>query len=385
MHYFLIAGEASGDLHGAELVKALREADHAARFTFLGGDAMAGAAGVGPLIHYRDMAFMGFSEVLRNLRPIFSNLRRARRALADSRPDCFIPIDYPGFNLKVAKTASKLGIPVYWYISPKIWAWKEWRVKSIRRLVRRMLCILPFEPQFYAGHGYGSATYVGNPSVEEIDRALAAVGPRDEFLRRHRLRDRDIIALLPGSRRGEIRCNLPVMDAVARRFPQYTVVVAGAPGIEPEFYEAMTRFTVVRGATHELLAHSHAALVTSGTATLEAALAAVPQVVTYRSNGSKLAYKIMRRVIKGDFVSLPNLIAGREIIPEQLLHMWTPDIVAGRLAAITAGGSETRAAQLDGYAGMRRILGPAGAATRAAAVVTGDLHSLGGGKDNYGD
>ncbi|MDO4320016.1 MAG: lipid-A-disaccharide synthase [Bacteroidales bacterium] len=369
MHYFIIAGEASGDLHASRLITALRERDTDARFTFLGGDCMAAAAGTGPLIHYRDMAYMGFSEVLRHLGPIFSNLRRTRRALADSRPDCMIAVDYPSFNLKVAKTAHRLGIPVYWYISPKIWAWKQWRVKSIRRLVRRMLCILPFEPAFYAAHGYNAAEYVGNPSVEEIDAALAAVGQRDEFLRRHRLRDHAIIALLPGSRRGEIKCNLPVMNAVARQFPQYTIAVAGAPGIDDAFYESLTSFTVVRGATHELLAHSHAALVTSGTATLEAALAGVPQVVTYRSNGSKTAYNIMKKLLHVSFVSLPNLIVGHEIIPEQLLHLCTPDIVADRLARLTRRNSPEREAQLEGYADMRRRLGGPGAADRAAEAI----------------
>lgn len=373
MHYFLIAGEASGDLHAAELIGALRRVDGEARFTFLGGDAMAAAAGHEPVIHYSRMAYMGFSEVLRNLRTIFGNLRRARDVLRAERPDCFIPVDYPSFNLKVARTAAEAGIPVYWYISPKIWAWKQWRVKAIRKVVRRMLCILPFEPDFYAGHDFSRAVYVGNPSVEEIDRALAAVGPREDFMRRHRLRDRPVIALLPGSRRGEIRCNLPVMDAVARRFPQYTIAVAGAPGIEPEFYESVTRFVVVRGATHELLAHSHAALVTSGTATLEAALAGVPQVVTYRSNGSKLAYNLMKRLLHVSYVSLPNLIASREIIPEQLLHLCTPDIVSERLQALTRNGSPAREAQLEGYAEMRRILGPAGAAERAAGEIYADL------------
>lgn len=373
MHYFIIAGEASGDLHASRLIEALRERDADARFTFLGGDKMARAAGTSPLIHYRDMAYMGFSEVLRHLGPIFSNLRLTRRALADSRPDCLIAVDYPSFNLKVAKTAHKLGIPVYWYISPKIWAWKQWRVKSIRQLVRRMLCILPFEPDFYASHGYTDAQYVGNPSVEEIDAALAAVGPRDEFLRRHRLRDHPVIALLPGSRRGEIRCNLPVMNAVARQFPQYTIAVAAAPGIDDSFYESLTTFPLVHGATHELLAHSHVALITSGTATLESALASVPQVVMYRSNGSKTAYNLMKKLLHVSFVSLPNLITGREIIPEQLLHLCTPDIVAEKLSRLTRRDSPERQAQLEGYAEMRRRLGGPGAAGRAADIIVSDL------------
>ena len=376
MHYYLIAGEASGDLHAAALIKSLRQIDPEARFTFLGGDLMAAEAGTDPLIHYRDMAFMAFSEVLRHLRLIFANLHRARQVLSDKSPDCLILIDYPSFNLKVAKTAAKLNIPVYYYISPKLWAWKKWRVKTIRRIVRRVLCILPFEPAFYAENNYDRAIYVGNPSVEEIEAALATVAPRDEFLKQHRLRDRRILALLPGSRRGEIKCNLPVMDAVARQFPQYTIVVAGAPTIPDEFYAELTKFAVVRDSTHTLLAHAHAALVTSGTATLESALATTPQVEMYRSNGSKLAYNLMKALLSVKFVALPNLIAGRAIIPEMLLHSCTPEAVGNELAALMPDNSPQRKAQLDGYAEMRQCLGTTPAANNAARVVYEDLLKL---------
>lgn len=376
MHYFLIAGEASGDLHASQLMRELAAADPQARFTFMGGDLMAEIAEHGPLIHYRDMAYMGFSEVLRNLGKIRRNMAAARQAVVESKPDALILIDYPSFNLKVAATAAKASIPVYYYISPKIWAWKQWRVKAIRRLVRRVLCILPFEPDFYSSHGYANATYVGNPSVEEIERALAAAPSREEFAKAHGLRDnRPFIALLPGSRRGEIRCNLPVMDAVAREFPGYTIVVAGAPSVDDSVYSGLTKFKVVRSATHELLAHAQVALVTSGTATLEAALAGVPQVVMYRSNGSKLAYNLMKRLLKVRFVSLPNLIAGREIIPEMLLHFCTPEAVAKRLRQLTPDSSPARAAQIEGYREMRAILGPAGASARAASLIINDLNN----------
>lgn len=376
MHYFLIAGEASGDLHASQLMRELAAADPQARFTFMGGDLMAEIAEHGPLIHYRDMAYMGFSEVLRNLGKIRRNMATARQAVVESKPDALILIDYPSFNLKVAVTAAKASVPVYYYISPKIWAWKQWRVKAIRRLVRRVLCILPFEPDFYSSHGYANATYVGNPSVEEIDRALAAAPSREEFAKAHGLRDnRPFIALLPGSRRGEIRCNLPVMDAVAREFPGYTIVVAGAPSVDDSVYSGLTKFKVVRSATHELLAHAQAALVTSGTATLEAALAGVPQAVMYRSNGSKLAYNLMKRLLKVRFVSLPNLIAGREIIPEMLLHFCTPEAVAKRLRQLTPDSSPARAAQIEGYREMRAILGPAGASARAASLIINDLNN----------
>lgn len=376
MHYFLIAGEASGDLHASQLMRELVATDPQARFTFMGGDLMAEIAEHGPLIHYRDMAYMGFSEVLRNLGKIRRNMAAAREAVVESKPDALILIDYPSFNLKVAATAAKASVPVYYYISPKIWAWKQWRVKAIRRLVRRVLCILPFEPDFYSSHGYANATYVGNPSVEEIERALAAAPSREEFAKAHGLRDnRPFIALLPGSRRGEIRCNLPVMDAVAREFPGYTIVVAGAPSVDDSVYSGLTKFKVVRSATHELLAHAQVALVTSGTATLEAALAGVPQVVMYRSNGSKLAYNLMKRLLKVRFVSLPNLIAGREIIPEMLLHFCTPEAVAKRLRQLTPDSSPARAAQIEGYREMRAILGPAGASARAASLIINDLNN----------
>lgn len=377
MHYFIIAGEPSGDLHGGALMKALAAGDSDARFTFLGGDNMAAAANHAPLIHIREMAFMGFSEVLRNLGKVRSNLATARKALVDSRPDCLILIDYPSFNLKIAKVAARAGIPVFYYISPKIWAWKQWRVKAIRKLVDTVLCILPFEEEFYRSKGYDRAVYVGNPSVEEIDAALASVPSREEFAAANRLRaNRRFIALLPGSRRGEIRCNLPVMNEVARQFPQYTIVVAGAPSIDDEFYAGLTRFKVVRGATHQLLAHSHAALVTSGTATLEAALAGVPQVVTYRSNGSRLAYNIMKSILSVAHVSLPNLIAGRTVIPEMLLHLCTPGAVAAELRAITPDEAPARLAQLEGYADMRRRLGPSGASERAARLIVKRLKEL---------
>lgn len=372
MKYFLIAGEASGDLHGAQLIEALRKADPEARFAFLGGDLMAQAAGSEPVIHYRDMAFMGFSEVLRNLPKVLGNLKEARRAMLEFKPDAFIPVDYPSFNFKVAKTAAKAGIPVYYFISPKLWAWKSWRIKSIKRYVRKVLAIFPFEPAWYARRGY-EADYVGNPSVAEIDAALAAAPSRDEFLKQHKLRDRPIIALLPGSRRSEVLNNLPVMIEAAHRYAQYRAVVAGAPGLDDDFYASLTQLPVVRNATYPLLRHAEAAIVTSGTATLEAALAGVPQVVCYRSNGSKLTYDIMKHVLDIKHVSLPNIIAGREIVPEMLLHLCTPELVAEQLTPLLRKGSEAREAQIEGYREMRSILGDKDAAASAARIIADDL------------
>lgn len=379
MKYFVIAGEPSGDLHASRLMGALSRLDGDAEFAFLGGDLMAAEAGHEPVIHYRRMAFMGFAEVLRNLRQIFRNLAEARRALADSKPDVVILVDYPSFNLKIARTARELGIPCCWYISPKLWAWKAWRVKAIRKLVGRMLCIFPFEPQWYVEHGYDRAIYVGNPTIEEIESALAAAPPKEEFLSSRRLRtNRPVLALMPGSRRGEIADNLPVMDAAARQFPQYTIVVAGAPGIPDVFYEGLTKFPVIKGATHSLLAHSHAALVTSGTATLEAAVAKVPQVVLYRSNGRRISYELMKSVLKVKYVSLPNLIADRPVVPELLLHNCTVEDVAAHLRMLTPDSSPQRAEMLAGYDEVARRLAPDGSrvpSVQAAEAVLSFIES----------
>lgn len=374
MKYFISCGEASGDLHAAELIKCLRQHDHQASFAFLGGDACAEAAASSPIIHIRRMAFMGFSEVLRHLGRIWRNMRTARKALAEEKPDALILVDYPSFNLRLAARAKTLGIPVFYYISPKVWAWKEWRVKKIKRLVTALYAIFPFESAFYARHGM-TVEYVGNPSVEEVEARLAAAPGRDDFLKTNGLRDRKIIAILPGSRRSEIRNNLPVMCQAVDRMCQYRGVIAGAPGIEPEFYRRYTDLPVLHDQTYSLLRHSHAAVTTSGTATLEVALARVPQVVTYRANGSKLSYNIMKRLLKVSHVSLPNLIADSEIIPEQLLHLCTPDLVGEKLAAILPD-QEPRRLQLEGYDRMRSLLGYDHAADHTARSIIEKLKEL---------
>ena len=372
MKYFISAGEASGDLHGGPLIEALKECDKNAEFVFLGGDCMAKASGHAPLIHYRDMAFMGFSEVLRHLGKVLGNLKTAREAVARERPDALVLIDYPSFNLKLAAFAHGLGIPVYYYISPKVWAWKEWRIKDMRRYCRKVLSILPFEVGYFKGKGM-EVEYVGNPSVEEVDAREASLPPRGEFLARWNLpADKPLLALVPGSRVGEIRNNLPVMDAVARRFPQFTAVIAGAPGIDASIYSGFSSFPVVGNATFELVRNSANALVTSGTATLETALLGTPQVVCYRSNGSRLSRKVLERFIKCPFVSLPNLIAGREIVRELLLDRCNEEAVAAELAAILPG-APCRDEMLRGYARMRGILGTSDAARTAACAILTDL------------
>ena len=372
MKYFISAGEASGDLHGGPLIEALKECDKNAEFVFLGGDCMAKASGHAPLIHYRDMAFMGFSEVLRHLGKVLGNLKTAREAVARERPDALVLIDYPSFNLKLAAFAHGLGIPVYYYISPKVWAWKEWRIKDMRRYCRKVLSILPFEVGYFKGKGM-EVEYVGNPSVEEVDAREASLPPRGEFLARWNLpADKPLLALVPGSRVGEIRNNLPVMDAVARRFPQFTAVIAGAPGIDASIYSGFSSFPVVGNATFELLRNSANALVTSGTATLETALLGTPQVVCYRSNGSRLSRKVLERFIKCPFVSLPNLIAGREIVRELLLDRCNEEAVAAELAAIPPRAPRPDG-KLRGHPPMRRLLGPPPAARTAACAILTDL------------
>lgn len=371
MIYMLCAGEASGDLHASELIRALREADSEARFCFLGGDEMAAAAGCDPLIHYRDMAYMGFIDVVKHLPQVGRNLKAAARLLSRVKPDALILIDYPSFNLRLAEEAQKLNIPVFYYISPKIWAWKEWRIKDIKRLCTEVLSILPFEPKFYAERGYDRCFYVGNPSVEEIDARLAKSPSPGEFCSKNSLEDRPIIALVPGSRVSEIRSNLPIMlEAMRPLEAKYQAVIAEAPGVVPAIYpEGIKRVT---GQTTDLMAAAKAALVTSGTASLEAALARTPQVVCYRHSGSRVFYTVMERVLKIPFVSLPNLIAGKEVVPELLLHKCTPAAAASALIDILPG-RPAREAQLRGYDLIRKCLGTSPAAATAAARILAHL------------
>lgn len=374
MHYFLSAGEPSGDLHASVLIDELKKKDAEATFTFLGGDLMARAAGHAPVIHYSRMAFMGFSEVLRNLKTIGENFKMAKASLKGSGADALILVDYPSFNMKLAKYAKELGIPVFYYISPKVWAWKEWRVKGLRRYVDHILSILPFEVEYFKDKNV-RVTYVGNPSKEEMELKLAHAGTKADFIARHSLDpDRKLLALVPGSRRGEIRNNLPIMDAVARRNPSLQPVIAAAPGIPPEFYAQYSSFPRIEGDTFRLMHFSEAALVTSGTATLECVIAGTPQVVCYRANGSKLSHNIMKHLIKAPFVSLPNLIADREVIPEMLVHLCTVDSVDAKLKAILEGMSG-REKQLEGYRIMMSRLGDGKAASGAAAIITEELNS----------
>lgn len=369
MIYFLIAGEASGDLHASRLMAQIKLRDPNSRFVFLGGDLMAAVAGHGPVIHYRQMAYMGFSEVIRNFGAVIQNFKHAKAALRLARPDRLILVDYPSFNLKVAKEARLYGIDTTYYISPKVWAWKEWRVPSIKRLVDRMLVIFPFEVDYFKERHDYNVTYVGNPSVAEIDTVIAELPSRETFITQHGLPARPIIALLPGSRQGEIRNNLSIMTGAVRDFPQYRPVIAAAPAIDDDFYrQTAGDIPLLRDNTIGLLRHSRAALVTSGTATLEAALCGTPQVACYRANGSRISYKIMERLLKVDYVTLPNLIAGKKVIPELLVHNCTTEAVSDALGNILPDNAARRD-MLMGYEQIRQRLGSADAAANAADII----------------
>ena len=371
MKYFLIAGEASGDLHASHLMASLKQLDQHAEFRFLGGDLMAEQAGLQPIIHYRDMAYMGFADVVKHLGKILGFLGTARRAIDEWHPDAVVLVDYPSFNLKVAKYAHNLGIPVHYFISPKVWVWKEWRVKDIRRYVDHMYCILPFEPGWYKERGY-TATYVGNPTVQEVAQASADFPDFAHFIEQNGLLDRPIIALVPGSRVREIRDNLPLMLEAAARHPEYQAVIAGAPSITDDLYRDVLgaeAVPVLRDKTYPLVHHARVALVTSGTATLETALLGAPQVACYRFNGSKWSYNFYRRLLSGKYVTLPNLITDEPVIPELLMHLCTVDSIDDHLTKLL-GDTPERAAMLDGYRRLAARLGTNVCTDTAARLIT---------------
>ena len=374
MKYFLIAGEASGDLHASHLMASIKHEDQQAEFRFLGGDLMEAQAGVPPIIHYRDMAYMGFMDVVKHLGKILGFLGTARRAIDEWQPEALILVDYPSFNLKVAKYAHNLGIPVHYFISPKVWVWKEWRVKDIRRYVDHMYCILPFEPDWYQERGY-KATYVGNPTVQEVAQASKDFPDFVHFIDQNGLSDRPIIAVLPGSRVREIRDNLPLMLEASARHPEYQVVIAGAPSITDELYHDVLggkSVPVLRDATYPLVHHARVALVTSGTATLETALLGTPQVACYRFNGSKWSYNFYRRLLSGKYVTLPNLITDEPVIPELLMHLCTVESIDEHLTELL-GDTPGRAAMLDGYKRLADRLGTNVCTATAAHLISESL------------
>jgi lipid-A-disaccharide synthase len=320
MKYFIVVGEASGDLHASNLMKSLKKIDSEADFCFFGGDLMQSAGGK-MLRHYRDLAYMGFIPVLLHLPVILRNMAFCKKAIAEYRPDRVILVDYPGFNLRIAPYIREtLKIPVVYYISPTVWAWKKGRIKTIRRYVDKMLCILPFEVDFYKQNNYKNAVYVGNPTVDAIKNRDFQEETFSEFTTVNNLEHKPIIALLAGSRRQEIKDNLPYMLDAASVFKDYQLVIAGAPSIDKEFYNKVLgqnkNVSVVFNQTYRLLQQSRAALVTSGTATLETALLKTPQAVCYKTPLKILAAFLWKHFFKVKFISLVNLIAGREIVRE---------------------------------------------------------------------
>ena len=376
MKYYLIAGEASGDIHASHLMKAIREEDAEAQFRCFGGDMMA-AEGAELVQHYRDLAYMGIFPVLMHLRTILRGMKRCKEDILAWQPDVLILVDYPGFNLKIARFVKQhSNIPVYYYISPKIWAWKEWRIKDIKRDIDALFSILPFEVKFYEKHRY-PIYYVGNPTVDEVDAYLKE-HPADEecFRRNNNLDERPIIALLAGSRKQEVRDNLRRMVEAAKPFSKdFQLVLAAAPGLDDDFYKGCASgldISIVRDQTYGLLQHSTAALVTSGTATLETALFRVPQVVCYYMKWGRLASFARRLILKIPYISLVNLIAGEEVVPELVCEQMTPENVRRHLADILPGGS-ARDAQLQGYERMAAILGEPGAPKRAAKEINSKL------------
>lgn len=369
MKYYLIVGEASGDLHASHLMAALKAEDPQADFRFFGGDMMA-AVGGKMVKHYKELAYMGFIPVLLHLRTIFANMRRCKEDIVAWNPDVVILVDYPGFNLDIAKFVhSQTQIPVYYYISPKIWAWKEYRIKNIKRDVDELFSILPFEVDFFEGKHQYPIHYVGNPTVDEVTAYLKEHPKHlDRFITEHQLEDKPIIALLAGSRKQEIKDNLPAMLKAASAFPDYQLVLAGAPGIDPAYYQqyiGQAKVKIIFNQTYRLLQHAEAALVTSGTATLETALFRVPQVVCYYTPIGKVFSFLRRHVIKVRFISLVNLIADREVVKELVADGMTVENVQRELHTILSN-REYRKAMLDGYEYMADRLGPAGAPQHAA-------------------
>ena len=376
MKYYLIVGEASGDLHASNLMRALQHEDPQAEFRFFGGDLMKAVGGT-CVKHYRELAYMGFIPVLLHLRTIFRNMDYCKKDVEAWQPDVLILVDYPGFNLKIAEYIKQhTRIPVYYYISPKIWAWKEYRITNIKRDVDELFSILPFEVDFFKKHQY-PVHYVGNPCVDAVDD-FRKNGQEtfSEFIAANGLENRPIIALLAGSRRQEIKDNLSRMIEAARSFPQYQFVVAGAPGIEPDFYKQYidSSTKIVFGQTYRLLQQAEAALVTSGTATLETALFRVPQVVCYYTAAGKLVSFLRRHILKVKYISLVNLIADCEVVTELVADGMTVANIKKELAKIVPGGSG-RSLMLSEYDRLIAILGEPGASERAASQITALLKS----------
>ncbi len=375
MKYYIIAGEASGDLHASNLIKAIKQKDAEAEFRFWGGDLMRQQGG-SLVKHYRDLAFMGFAEVIMNLRTILGNISFCKKDIISWNPDVLILVDYPGFNLRIAEFAHKKGFKVVYYISPQVWAWKRGRVKKIKKVVDKMLVILPFEKEFYAGYGM-DVSFTGHPLLDALQQEDHL--SKDEFLEKNNLPEKPIIALLPGSRKQEVSKMLRVMLQTVSKLPGYEFVIAGVPTLGEEFYNTFLindSVKVLFNKTHNILYHADAALVTSGTATLETALIGTPEVVCYKGNW--LSYKIAKQVIKVKYISLVNLIMDRMVVKELIQHELTVDNLVKELNLLL-NDTEYRQKQLSDYNELREILGKSGASEKAAAIIADFLRRL---KDN---
>lgn len=361
MKYYIIAGEASGDLHGSNLIKELYKTDSGALIRCWGGDKME-AAGATLVKHYRDLAFMGFTEVLKNLPTIFKNLAYCKKDIENFQPDVLILVDYPGFNLRIAKWAKAKGFKIVYYISPQVWAWKENRVKSIKQCVDKMLVILPFEKEFYKKWNY-EVEYVGHPLVEVVDEFQ-----QQQITAAKTWQGKDIIALLPGSRKQEILKKLPIMLSVTGHFPDYQFVVAKAPGLEENFYNELlapySNVTSVLNKTYSLLSESKAALVTSGTATLETALFKVPEIICYKGNA--ISYQIAKRLIKIKFIGLVNLIMNKEVVRELIQDDLTVENIKTELNLLLHNREKKEKLRTD-YEELKQILSEGGHASYNAA------------------
>lgn len=385
MKYYIISGEASGDLHGSNLVKQLYQLDARANIRCWGGDLMQ-AAGATLVKHYRDLAFMGFAEVVKNLPTILQNIRFCKQDILSFQPDTLVLIDYPGFNLRIAEWAKQQGFKVIYYISPQVWAWKANRVKKMKQCIDKMLCILPFEKNYYHDTWNWNVDYVGHPLVEVIEAKRAEPTPAplnlnntphsplttdDSRLPTH---DSGLIALLPGSRKQEIHKKLPIMLQVARSFPQYHFVVAQAPGLDDAFYApflaAYQNVSAVRNQTYDLLLQSRAALVTSGTATLETALFGVPEVVCYK--GSTISYQIAKRLIKIKYISLVNLIMDKPVVTELIQNELTPENLVQELDSLLHNTKRQTQLQED-YRALKELLSAGGHASAQAARIIVDF------------
>ncbi len=373
MKYYIIVGEPSGDLHGSNLMKGIVAEDSEAQFRFWGGDKMAEVGGKENLAkHYRETSFFGIVQVLRNLKTIFGQIDECKRDIEAYKPDVVILIDYPSFNMRIAKWAKEHGTKVYYYIAPKVWAWKEWRVKAIRRYVDRLYTIFPFESDYFRSKGI-EPVFCGNPLCDSIAQHKAQMASREEFLKENNLDERPIVALLAGSRRSEIKDNLADMVAISQNFPNYQFVVAAVPWIEKELYDKMLEGTGVKfvcNKTYDALIYAEAAIVTSGTATLETALMNTPEIVLYHI--PKLYEWLRPIVLKIPYISLVNINLGRECVREIVVNKIDVEAVSEELCSILEGGSN-RAKMLADFAELQAMMGGEGSSHRVAADIVKSL------------